>query len=55
VSGSPADALGRLAEEGGYDLLAIGARGRGASKALLGSVATRLARGTGVPVFIARA
>lgn len=55
VSGAPADALGRLAEEGGYDLLAIGARGRGASKALLGSVATRLARGTGVPVFIARA
>jgi nucleotide-binding universal stress UspA family protein len=55
LSGSPADALGRLCAEEGYDLVAVGARGRGASKLLLGSVATRLAKGSGVPVLIVRA
>jgi nucleotide-binding universal stress UspA family protein len=54
LSGAPADALTRLAVEEGYDLLAVGSRGRGASTMLLGSVATRLARGHGVPVLIAR-
>lgn len=52
LSGPPAEALVRLANEGGYDLVAIGARGRGRSKALLGSAATRLARGSKVPVLI---
>jgi nucleotide-binding universal stress UspA family protein len=50
--GLPAAALERAAVESGADLLVVGHRGRGASRALLGSVATRLASGTGVPVLI---
>jgi nucleotide-binding universal stress UspA family protein len=40
------------AREEGYELLAIGKRGHGRSKALLGSTASRLAHGTEVPVLI---
>lgn len=50
--GSPADALARAAHEGGFDLLVVGHRGRGASRALLGSVASRLASGPTVPILI---
>jgi Universal stress protein UspA and related nucleotide-binding proteins len=50
--GSPADALALAARDGDFDLLVIGSRGRGASHALLGSVASRLARGVGVPVLV---
>ena len=39
------------AAEEGYDHLATGLRGRGASKALLGSTADRTARGP-IPVLI---
>jgi nucleotide-binding universal stress UspA family protein len=55
LAGRPAEALAEQARAGGYDLLAVGARGRGASKAVLGSVASALARGRGVPVLIADA
>jgi nucleotide-binding universal stress UspA family protein len=51
LSGQPADALIAHAAEAGYDLLVIGRRGRGASKALLGSTADRAARGP-IPVLI---
>lgn len=51
LSGQPADALIRYATEEGYDLLAIGRRGRGASKVLLGSTASRVANAP-VPVLI---
>lgn len=53
--GKPADALRRYAHELGYDVLALGARGAGRSHALLGSVASALARGAGVPVLLADA
>ncbi|MGH2630783.1 MAG: universal stress protein [Actinomycetota bacterium] len=45
LTGQPAEALMNHATEQGYDLLAIGRRGRGASKALLGSTAARAANG----------
>jgi nucleotide-binding universal stress UspA family protein len=51
LSGQPADALMKHAAEEGFGLLAIGRRGRGASKALLGSTADRAARGP-IPVLI---
>ncbi len=51
LTGQPADALMNHATEQGYDLLAIGRRGRGASKALLGSTAARSANGP-MPVLI---
>lgn len=49
--GQPADALMNHATEEGYDLLVIGRRGRGASKTLLGSTASRAANGP-IPVLI---
>jgi nucleotide-binding universal stress UspA family protein len=51
LSGRPADALTDQARHEGYQLLVVGRRGRGATKALLGSTASRLAR-TDVPVLI---
>lgn len=50
--GAPAEALASAARDGGFDLLVVGSRGRGASRALLGSVASHLARGIGVPVLL---
>jgi nucleotide-binding universal stress UspA family protein len=54
-AGRPAQVLRRLAAEGGYDLLVIGAHGTGLSKALLGSTATALAAESEVPVLLAHA
>jgi nucleotide-binding universal stress UspA family protein len=51
-SGQPAVELERIAAEDGYGLLVVGAKGSGLSRALLGSVATRLAAGSSVPVLI---
>ena len=50
--GSPAAALEQAAREGEFGLLAVGPRGRGASVAVLGSVASRLASGADVPILI---
>jgi nucleotide-binding universal stress UspA family protein len=52
LSGRPAEALIRYATDGDYELIAIGRRGCGASKAIIGSTASRLARGAEVPVLI---
>lgn len=52
LAGEPAGALTRHASEEGYDLLVIGRRGRGASKAILGSTASRAPVGTDLPVLI---
>jgi nucleotide-binding universal stress UspA family protein len=52
LSGQPAQMLDRIAAEGGYGLLAVGARGAGLSRVVLGSVATKLAAGARVPVLI---
>jgi nucleotide-binding universal stress UspA family protein len=52
LAGTPATALVEHAHQSGDDLIAIGCRGRGASKIAFGSVATRLARNTEIPVII---
>lgn len=52
LAGDPAMVLARYAEDNGYDFLVVGPRGRGASKAILGSVARRLPRKSTVPVII---
>ena len=52
VPGQPAEALQRLAVEGGYDLLTVGSRGTGLSKVLLGSTAATLAARSKIPVLL---
>lgn len=53
LEGSAAQALMGYASSEGYEVVAVGHRGRGASVAVLGSVATRLAKDPSVPVLIA--
>jgi nucleotide-binding universal stress UspA family protein len=53
LEGSAAQALMGYASSEGYEMVAVGHRGRGASIAVLGSVATRLAKDPSVPVLIA--
>lgn len=53
LTGRPADALVEYAREQAVDVLAVGARGRGLSTALLGSVAARAVRQHDVPVLVA--
>lgn len=50
--GPPADALARFAEELGIELIVVGARGRGMSRAVFGSVTRSLVGRSGVPVFV---
>jgi nucleotide-binding universal stress UspA family protein len=52
LEGAPAEALERYALAEGYAVLVVGRRGRSMSKAVLGSVASTLARGCEVPVLI---
>jgi nucleotide-binding universal stress UspA family protein len=52
LSGRPADALTEYALRDGYQLLVVGRRGRGASKAILGSTAAQLAS-VPIPVLVA--
>jgi len=52
LAGRPADALESFAVEQGYDVLVIGCRGRGLSKAVLGSCASRLAARSHVPMLL---
>ena len=52
LTGEPSQALREHAGKEGFDLIVVGSRGRGASRALLGSVATRLAGSGSVPVLI---
>lgn len=52
LRGRPVDALRDHVTQLGYDLLAVGTRGTGGSSAILGSVATELARHAGVPVLL---
>jgi nucleotide-binding universal stress UspA family protein len=51
LRGEPVAALRDYAFRLGYEVLVVGARGKGRTKALLGSVATGLARGGSVPVL----
>lgn len=52
VHGHPSAALRDCATGGGYDLIAVGTRGAGFSKAILGSAASELARESKVPVLL---
>jgi nucleotide-binding universal stress UspA family protein len=52
LAGRPAEALADAAVGGGYHLLVIGSRGRGATKAVLGSVARQLAGNSRVPILM---
>lgn len=52
LAGNPAEALKRHADGGDFDLIAVGSRGKGLSKALLGSCASRLVSGAPVPTLI---
>jgi nucleotide-binding universal stress UspA family protein len=52
LEGQPVDALSRHVGREGHHVIAIGSRGRGASRAFLGSVASRLARHSPTPVLI---
>lgn len=52
LRGKPAYALREVAGTGGYQLIAVGSRGLGATKAALGSVASQLSRGSEVPVLM---
>ena len=51
LSGRPADALPEYALRDGYQLIVVGRRGRGASKAILGSTAAQLASAP-IPVLV---
>lgn len=50
--GRPAEALSDFAEKEGIELVVVGARGRGLSAALFGSVTARLIGGYDLPVFV---
>jgi nucleotide-binding universal stress UspA family protein len=50
--GKPSEALSSYATSNDFEMLVVGRRGRGASRALLGSTATQLAHGADVPVLI---
>ncbi|MFP5319966.1 MAG: universal stress protein [Acidimicrobiia bacterium] len=52
VHGRPAAALRTLAASGQYELIAVGARGTGLSKHMLGSAARELAQGGDIPVLV---
>lgn len=52
LRGSPVVSLRHYAETLGYELIAVGTRGEGRTHALVGSVATGLSRGRGVPVLL---
>lgn len=52
LHGHPSVALSRRAMEGGFDIIAVGTRGAGISKAIVGSAATELARQSKIPVLL---
>ena len=52
LHGHPATALVTFARSAGYDVIAVGTRGSGITKAILGSAASELARDSRVPVLL---
>jgi nucleotide-binding universal stress UspA family protein len=52
LRGEPVHALREYAQKHQCDVMVVGTRGAGLSKALMGSVATGLARGAGIPVLL---
>ena len=55
LHGQPAAALTKYDTEGGYALIAVGTRGAGITKAILGSAATQLAENSRLPVLLVTA
>ena len=55
LHGQPAAAMSEYAAERGYSLIAVGTRGAGITKAILGSAATQLAEHSKVPVLLVTA
>lgn len=55
LCGPPAEALADFAQAGGYHVLVVGSRGKGLSKAVLGSTASALAAACPVPALIVSA
>jgi nucleotide-binding universal stress UspA family protein len=55
VTGSPAERLSDLAEQGNFDLVVVGSKGRGAvSRMLIGSVTDRLVHICKRPILVVR-
>lgn len=52
LRGEPVTALRDYVNRLGYDVLVVGTRGGGKTRAMLGSVAMALARGVGIPVLL---
>lgn len=52
LRGEPVETLRDYVDRLGYELLAVGTRGEGKTRAMLGSVAMALARGAGIPVLL---
>jgi len=52
LHGHPSAALTQYAIEGGYELIAVGARGKGVSRAVYGSAASELARDGKIPTLV---
>ncbi len=52
LHGHPSAALRQCAVEGGYQLIVVGTRGKGLTKAILGSAATELAHHCETPVLL---
>jgi len=50
--GRPDKALAEFARRSGMELIVVGARGRGATEAVFGSVTSRLVGGCEIPVFV---
>lgn len=54
TTGIPSEVITRMAQEDGFALVAIGARGRGLSKAIVGSTAAALTKHSTVPLLVVR-
>ena len=52
LHGRPADALRARARDGGYELIAVGSHGHGASAAILGSVTSALVERSELPLLV---
>jgi nucleotide-binding universal stress UspA family protein len=52
LHGTPTETLQSYAKQEGYDLIVVGSRGTGRKTALTGSVSSKLARGSSVPVLV---
>lgn len=52
LHGHPSNALREFATAGGYELIAVGTRGAGITRAIVGSAATELARDSKIPVLL---